>query len=104
MSPKTPRSSHAGVGPEVATSRPGNRAFTSIREWLESNDRLGKSATEAIDDQVLPAYKKLDRYFNQKYLPAAMGEGAVMFTGFIWIIALFLYFYAQAMAKRRVLT
>jgi hypothetical protein len=34
---------------------------------------------------------------------AAMGEGAVMFTGFIWIIALFLYFYAQAMAKRRVL-
>jgi hypothetical protein len=34
---------------------------------------------------------------------AAMGEGAVMFTGIIWIIALFLYFYAQAMAKRKVL-
>ena len=34
---------------------------------------------------------------------AAMGEGAAMFTGIIWIIALFLYFYAQAMAKRRVL-
>ena len=34
----------------------------------------------------------------------AMGEGGVMFTGVIWIIALFLFFYAQAMAKRRVLT
>jgi hypothetical protein len=32
-----------------------------------------------------------------------MGEGAVMFTGIIWIIALFLFFYAQAMAKRKVL-
>ena len=34
---------------------------------------------------------------------AAMGEGAAMFTGVIWIIALFLYFYAQAMTKRKVL-
>jgi hypothetical protein len=34
---------------------------------------------------------------------AAMGEGAAMFTGIIWIIALFLYFYAQAMTKRKVL-
>lgn len=34
---------------------------------------------------------------------ALMGSGAVYFTGVIWIIALFLFFYAQAMAKRRVL-
>jgi len=34
---------------------------------------------------------------------AAMGEGAATFTGIIWIIALFLYFYAQATAKRKVL-
>jgi hypothetical protein len=35
---------------------------------------------------------------------AVMGEGGVMFTAVIWVIALFLFFYAQAMAKRRVLT
>lgn len=34
---------------------------------------------------------------------ALMGSGAVYFTGVIWIIALFLFFYAQAMAKRQVL-
>ena len=34
---------------------------------------------------------------------AAMGEGAVGFTVVIWLVALFLYFYAAAMAKRRVL-
>ena len=32
-----------------------------------------------------------------------MGDGATTFTVVIWIIALFLYFYAVAMAKRRVL-
>jgi hypothetical protein len=34
---------------------------------------------------------------------ALMGSGAVYFTGVIWAIALFLFFYAQAMARRRVL-
>ena len=34
---------------------------------------------------------------------AVMGEGAVTFSVVIWVIALFLYFYAVAMAKRRVL-
>lgn len=34
---------------------------------------------------------------------AAMGEGAAMFTVIIWIIALFLFFYARAMAGRKVL-
>ena len=34
---------------------------------------------------------------------ALMGEGAVAFTAVIWVIALLLYFYAVAMAKRRVL-
>ena len=33
-----------------------------------------------------------------------MGEGAPIFTGVIWVIALFLFFYSKAMAKRRVLT
>jgi hypothetical protein len=34
---------------------------------------------------------------------ALMGSGAMYFTIVIWIIALFLFFYAQAMARRRVL-
>jgi hypothetical protein len=33
-----------------------------------------------------------------------MGEGAAMFTAVIWVIALLLFFYASAMAKRGVLT
>ena len=32
-----------------------------------------------------------------------MGDGGAIFTGVIWIIALFLFFYALAMAKRGVL-
>ncbi|MEJ2384969.1 MAG: hypothetical protein P8Y54_11315 [Xanthomonadales bacterium] len=35
---------------------------------------------------------------------AVMGEGATTFSIVIWVIALFLYFYSAAMAKRRVLT
>ena len=35
---------------------------------------------------------------------AIMGREAVIFTGVIWLIALFLYFYARAMARRRVVT
>ena len=34
---------------------------------------------------------------------AIMGEGAVAFSAVIWAIALFLYFYSVAMAKRRVI-
>jgi hypothetical protein len=34
---------------------------------------------------------------------AQMGDGAVAFSVVIWVIALLLYFYAAAMAKRRVL-
>lgn len=34
---------------------------------------------------------------------AVMGDGAVMFTGVIWIIALFLFFYSKGMESRRVL-
>jgi len=33
-----------------------------------------------------------------------MGDGAAAFSAIIWAIALFLYFYSAAMAKRRVLT
>jgi hypothetical protein len=33
-----------------------------------------------------------------------MGEGGAMFTGFIWLVVLFLFFYSRAMAKRGILT
>jgi hypothetical protein len=35
---------------------------------------------------------------------ALMGPGALAFSAVIWVIALFLFFYARAMAKRGVLT
>jgi hypothetical protein len=35
---------------------------------------------------------------------AVMGSAAVIFSGVIWIIALFLFFYARALTKRGVLT
>jgi len=34
---------------------------------------------------------------------AQMGEGAAVFSAVIWVIALFLYFYSQALVKRRIL-
>lgn len=34
---------------------------------------------------------------------AVMGDGALMFSGLIWVIALFLYFYAGVMKRRGVL-
>ena len=33
-----------------------------------------------------------------------MGEGGTIFTGVIWVIVLFLFFYSRAMAKRGVLS
>lgn len=50
--------------------------FVAIDEMPDTfaaadRERLRARATDALEDQVLPAYKKLYRYFNQKYLPAA---------------------------------
>jgi uncharacterized protein (DUF885 family) len=50
--------------------------FVAIDEMPDTfaaadRERLRARATDALEDQVLPAYKKLERYFNQKYLPAA---------------------------------
>ncbi len=36
----------------------------------EDQERLRTEAVETIENTVLPAYRKLDRYFTQKYLPA----------------------------------
>ena len=35
---------------------------------------------------------------------AVMGSGGAIFTAVIWVIALFLFFYAKAMAARKILT
>ena len=37
----------------------------------EEQERLRASAIETIEKTILPAYKKLGRYFTRKYLPAA---------------------------------
>jgi prolyl oligopeptidase len=37
---------------------------------VENQESLRASAIETIEKTVLPAYRKLDRYFNEKYLPA----------------------------------
>ncbi len=58
---------------EFASDSPLFKAFETMPETFSAADRerLRAAATDALEDEVLPAYKKLDRYFNQKYLPAA---------------------------------
>jgi uncharacterized protein (DUF885 family) len=58
---------------EFASESPLFRVFEAMPESFSAADRerLRAAATDALDDEVLPAYKKLDRYFNEKYLPAA---------------------------------
>ena len=58
---------------EYASESPLFAAFETLPESFSATDRerLRAAATETIQDDVLPAYRKLDRYFNEKYLPAA---------------------------------
>ncbi len=58
---------------EFANESPLFSVFENMPESFSAEDRerLRAGATEALEDDILPAYKKLDRYFNQKYLPAA---------------------------------
>lgn len=57
---------------DYAAESPYFKAFENMPESFSATDRerLRAAATDAIEDTVLPAYKKLDRYFNKKYLPA----------------------------------
>ncbi|MBT8088724.1 MAG: DUF885 domain-containing protein [Gammaproteobacteria bacterium] len=52
---------------------PFYRAFASMPDSVPAEDqqRLRAAALETIEKKVVPAYKKLDRYFNGKYLPAS---------------------------------
>ncbi len=52
---------------------PFYRVFADMPESIPAADRerLQKAALEAIEDIVLPAYRRLDGYFNDTYLSAA---------------------------------
>ncbi len=58
---------------EFPADSPFFKPFENIPESFSAADRerLRAEAIEVIEDTVIPAYRKLDRYFNNKYLPAA---------------------------------
>jgi prolyl oligopeptidase len=58
---------------EFAADSPFFRPFAELPESIPAADRerLRAEATDVIEDTVVPAYRKLDKYFNKKYLPAA---------------------------------
>jgi len=58
---------------EYANESPLFKAFENMPDSIPAADRerLRSAVTDALEDEVLPAYRKLDNYFNQTYLPAA---------------------------------
>ncbi len=67
---------------ENPVDSPFYRVFANMPDSVPADDqqRLRASALETIEKKVLPAYKKLDRYFNGKYLPASrdsIGQSAL---------------------------
>ena len=58
---------------ENPSDSPFFRPFADLPESFSPADRerLRAAATATIEKTVLPAYRKLDRYFDRKYLPAA---------------------------------
>ena len=58
---------------ENAEESPFYRVFQDLPDSVPADEqqRLREVALETIEKKVLPAYKKLDRYFNNKYLPAS---------------------------------
>ena len=63
----------AGQVVEFAADSPFFRPFADLPESFSPADRerLRAEATNVIEKTVVPAYKKLDKYFSKKYLPAA---------------------------------
>ena len=58
---------------ETPSDSPFFKPFADLPESFSAADRerLRAAATATIEKTVLPAYLKLDRYFERKYLPAA---------------------------------
>jgi len=67
---------------ENPAESPFFRIFDNLPDSIPAGDRerLRATATETIEKTVLPAYRKLARYFNDRYLPAArdsVGQSAL---------------------------
>jgi prolyl oligopeptidase len=58
---------------EFPADSPFFKLFANLPESFAAADRerLRAEATDVIEDTVIPAYRKLDDYFNETYLPAA---------------------------------
>lgn len=58
---------------EFAADSPFFSPFADLPESFSPDDRerLRAAATRIIEDEVLPAYRRLDRYFDAEYLPGA---------------------------------
>ena len=58
---------------EFPADSPFFTPFASLPESFSATDRerLRAAATDVIETSVLPAYRKLEKYFNKKYLPTA---------------------------------
>ena len=57
---------------EEGTESPFYSVFETMPDTISSSDqeRLQKAAVEVIEEAVVPAYRKLARYFDKTYLPA----------------------------------
>ena len=57
---------------EFANESPFFRVFENMPEAISASERerLRAAASETIEKDLLPAYRKLDKYFNTRYLPA----------------------------------
>jgi uncharacterized protein (DUF885 family) len=57
---------------ENGTDSPFYRSFATMPETITAKDqeRLRTAAIKTIEDTVIPAYRKLARYFEKTYLPA----------------------------------
>ena len=57
---------------DYASESPFFAVFEAMPESFSAADRerIRAAATDTLEDSVLPAYKKLDGYFNTRYLPA----------------------------------
>ncbi|MBT8102815.1 MAG: DUF885 domain-containing protein [Gammaproteobacteria bacterium] len=67
---------------DSAEESPFYRVFENLPDSLpvEDRQRLQADALETIQKTVLPAYRKLNRYFNNRYLPASrdsIGQSAL---------------------------
>jgi len=58
---------------EFASDSPLFKAFEDMPDSIPAADRerLRAAATDALEDEILPAYRKLNKYFNEKYFPAS---------------------------------